>query len=203
LNLGKLGLNDRILAVVGVLAFVNLFLPWYSASFSGVDGIAGGSFSANAWNGGVGFEAWFPMILLLAVGVLVALPAFDKQVTVPGGYAAYGIAGAVATLLVLLRWLTYPSVPSVAGYSAGASFGTYIGLVLGLVATYFAYRSFTAAGGSLNNLGAAFASTPANQADVPLQAGYPAADPYGQQPTQPPYQAPQQPYQPPQGPPSA
>jgi hypothetical protein len=202
LNLGKLGLNDRILAVVGILAFVDLFLPWYTVSVkavAGEPGFYGGSASANAWNGGVGFEAWFAMLLLLAVGVLVALPAFDKQVTVPGGYAAYGIAAAVATLLILLRWLTFPSVPSGFGVSAGAGFGLYVGIVLGLVGTFFAYRSFTAAGGSLSNIGAAF-SSPASAGQVPQQTGYPAADPYGQQPTQPPYQAPQEPYQPPQGP---
>jgi hypothetical protein len=201
LNLGKLGLNDRILAAVGILAFVNLFLPWYSASFSGVSGFGGGSYSANAWNGGVGFEAWFPMLVLLAIGVLVALPAFEKKVELPGGYALFGIAAAVATLLVLLRWLTYPSVPSTPGFSAGASFGTYIGIVLGIVAVVFSYLSFTAAGGTLNNIGAAF-SSPAQAGQLPQQTGYPAADPYGQQPTQPPYQAPQEPYQPPQGPPS-
>jgi len=206
LNLGKLGLNDRILAIVGILAFVDLFLPWYTVSVKAVAGDDGfnygGSASGNAWNGAVGFEAWFALLILLAIGVLVALPAFEKQVNLPGGYALFGIAAAVATLLILLRWLTFPSVPSGFGVSAGAGFGLYIGIVLGIVATVFSYLSFTAAGGSLSTIGAAF-SSPANQAgQVPQQTGYPAADPYGQQPTQPPYQAPQEPYQPPQGPPS-
>jgi hypothetical protein len=196
LNLGKLGLNDRILAAVGLLAFIDSFLPWYSVSVkaAAVEGFSGASYSGstNAWSSG--FAAWFSLLLLLAIGIVVALPAFEQKINLPGGFALIGILALVATVLILLRWLTYPSVPTDGldvGVSAGAGFGTYVGLVLGIVGVVFAYLSFTASGGSLSNIGAAFSSGNA----TPVE---PVADPYGQ--PQAPYQAPQAPYQPPQDP---
>ena len=209
MNLEKLGRNDRILAVVGLLAFIDSFLPWYKVSVksSGVDGLGAynASTSGNAWS--VGFGAWFPLILLLAIGVLVALPAFEQKVVLPGGDALLAIVALVATVIILIRWLTYPSVPSDAdlvGVTAGASFGTYLGLVLGLVATAFGYLGFTASGGTLNNIGAAFSKPAAPAAGQFQGQGYaPPAD-YGQQapyqPPQAPYQAPYQPPQDPNGP---
>jgi hypothetical protein len=199
LNLEKLGRNDRILAIVGILAFVDSFLPWYSVSVksAGVDGLGAysASSSGNAWS--VGFGAWFPLLLLLAIGVLAALPAFEQKVVLPGGDALLAIVALVATVIILIRWLTYPSVPDdgLVGVSAGASFGTYVGLVLGLVATAIGYLGFTASGGSLNNIGAAF-QKPANSGQVPGPGYAPPVD-YGQQA---PYQQPQAPYQPPQAP---
>jgi hypothetical protein len=205
LNLEKLGRNDRILAVVGILAFIDMFLPWYSVSSKGISvgGFteAGYSVSGNAWNGYVGFEAWFSLLLLLAIGVVAALPAFEQKVTLPGGHALLTILAALAVLLIVIRWLTYDSASSfgagIDGISAGASFGTYLGLVLALVSTAFAYLSFTADGGSLSNIGAAFQKPAAPDGQVPGQAYPPPVD-YGQ--PQAPYQPPQAPYQPPQDP---
>ncbi|HXR69738.1 hypothetical protein [Actinocrinis sp.] len=154
MDLTKLGRTERVLAIVGLLAFIDSFLPWYSVSFKGELGvIAGGSASANAWD--TGFWAWFPMLLLFAIGVLVALPAVGQNISLRGGFAAIGAASLLATIIVLIRWLTYPSVSDAFG-SAGADFGTYIGLILCVVATVFAYLAFTAAGGTLNNFAAAF-----------------------------------------------
>lgn len=168
MDLTKLGRTERILAIVGILAFVDTFLPWYTATAKGaLAAFGGGSYSSNGW--GSGFAAWFPLLLLLAIGVLAALPAFGRQVAVRGGYAAVGAAALVATLLILIRWLTYPSVPAEEAsiVDAGADFGTYIGLVLGVVATVFAYLGFTAEGGSLNRFGDAFKTpTGAGPADV-------------------------------------
>jgi hypothetical protein len=208
LNLEKLGRNDRILAVVGILAFIDSFLPWYSVSVksTGVDGLGAysASSSANAWS--VGFGAWFPLLLLLDIGVLAVLPAFEQKVNVPGGDATLAIAALLATVIILIRWLTYPSVPSdgLDGVSAGASFGTYVGLVIAIVAVVIGYLGFTASGGSLSNLGAAFQKPAAPTGQVPGQQGFD----YGQQgqqgqyqQPQAPYQQPQQPYQPPQQPP--
>jgi hypothetical protein len=167
-DLTKLGRTERILAIVGVLAFVDSFLNWYSVTFKGfsVAGVteSGETISGNAWN--VGFWAWFPMLLLLAVGIVVALPAFGQSVSIRGGYAALGSATLLATIIVLIRWLTYPTASNLYG-SAGADFGTYIGLILAVVATVFAYLGFTAAGGSINRFGDAFkAPTGAPPADV-------------------------------------
>lgn len=168
MDLTKLGRTERILAIVGILAFVDTFLPWYTASAKGELATFGaGSYSSNGWSSG--FAAWFPLILLIAIGVVAALPAFGRQFAVRGGYAAIGAAALVATLLILIRWLTYPSVPAdeAALVDAGADFGTYIGLILGVVATVFSYLAFTASGGSINRFGDAFKTpTGAGPADV-------------------------------------
>jgi hypothetical protein len=196
-----------------VLAFIDSFLPWYSVTVKAVavDGFSGGSYggSTNGWSSG--FAAWFPLLLLLAIGIVVVLPAFEQKINLPGGFALIGILSLVATILILLRWLTYPSVPSGGidvGVSAGASFGTYIGLVLGIVATVFAYLSFTASGGSLSNLGAAFQTSPSASVDPAAQGFQAPGAPYqapgaGYQDPNATYQPPQAPYQPPQNPPSA
>ncbi|HZU57803.1 MAG TPA: hypothetical protein VFA06_18165 [Actinocrinis sp.] len=186
MDLTKLGRSERVLAIVGLLAFIDSFLPWYSVSFKGELGvIAGGSVSGNAWD--VGFWAWFPMLLLLAVAVLLVLPAFGQNVSVRGGYASFGAASLLATIIVLIRWLSYPTVSDAYG-SAGADFGTYIGLILGIVATVFAYLGFTAAGGTLNNIGAAFKGQPAQEGGyTPPAGGYvPPASGYAQPGDQPP-----------------
>lgn len=167
MDLTKLGRTERILAIVGILAFVDSFLTWYSVTIRGfsVAGVTEGgvTISGNAWN--VGFWAWFPMLLLLAVGVVTALPAFGRSVSIRGGYAALGSATLLATIIVLIRWLSYPTASDAVG-SAGADFGTYVGLILGVVATVFAYLGFTAQGGSLNRFGDAFKTpTSAGPAD--------------------------------------
>jgi energy-coupling factor transporter transmembrane protein EcfT len=167
-DLTKLGRTERVLAIVGLLAFIDSFLTWWSYSVKGFalagTSFSGSTFSDSAWN--VGFWAWFPMVLLLVVGVLVALPAFGQRIAVRGGYAALGSATLLATVIVLIRWLTYPSASDAYG-SAGADYGTYVGLLLCVVATVFAYRGFTAEGGTLNRFGDAFkAKASAGPADV-------------------------------------
>jgi glucan phosphoethanolaminetransferase (alkaline phosphatase superfamily) len=181
-DLTKLGRTERVLAIVGLLAFIDSFLDWYSVTFKGFSlaGVSSSAYtaSANAWN--VGFWAWFPMLLLLAVGIVVALPAFGQRVSIRGGYAALGAATLLATIIVLIRWLTYPSASDLYG-SAGAAYGTYIGLVLCVVATVFAYLGFTAEGGSLATLGQSFKARTQQQ---PQQQYQQAPAQYQQQPQQ-------------------
>lgn len=187
MDLTKLGRTERVLAIVGLLAFIDSFLPWWSLSVGPI------SVSESGWSVGIG--GWLPLLLLLAVGVIVALPAFGQSVSVRGGYASFGAAALLATIIILIRWLTYPSASGLYG-SAGADFGTYVGLILGIVATVFAYLGFTAAGGSLNDLGAAFKGQPQQAGYVPPPGGYvPPAPGYGPPPEQ---QAPGTWQQPPQ-----
>ncbi len=169
MDLTKLGRTERVLAVVGLLAFINTFLPWWSVSAKGALGdIAGASASGNAYD--VGFWGWFPMYLLLVIGVLAALPAFGRSVAIRGGYAAIGAVSAICTLIVLILLLTYSPVPSEFSsvVNDNATFGAYLGLVLAIVATVFSYLAFTAAGGALNKFADAFKAQP----QVPQEAGY-------------------------------
>ena len=189
MDLTKLGRTERVLAIVGLLAFIDSFLPWWSFNIGPISG------SESGWSVGIG--GWFPILLLIAIGVLAALPAFGQSVNIRGGYAAYGAAATLATLIILIRWLTYPSASDLYG-SAGASFGTYVGLVLGIVAIVFAYLGFTAAGGTLNNIGAAFKGQqqPQEAGYAPPAGGYvPPASGYAQPGEQPPTWGQQQPPQ--------
>ena len=183
MDLTKLGRTERVFAIVGLLAFINTFLPWWSVSAKGsIAALAGtdASASGNAWD--IGFWAWFPMLLLLVLGILVALPAFGRTVVIRGGYAAFGAVSLLATIIVLILWLTYSPVPSeLSAYvDSSASFGTYLALVLGIVATVFAYLAFTAAGGSLNKFGDAFKPQPQPDAYVPPSGGYVPPAEFGQ-----------------------
>ena len=98
----------------GVVAFIDTFLPWASASALGI------SITVSAWT--VGFWAWFPMILLLAVGVAAFLPGLGVHSVPELPLVALGVA-ALALIIVLIRWATYPS-------GLGAGVGLIVGLVL-------------------------------------------------------------------------
>ena len=127
----------------GALAFITSFLPWYTVSFDfgGALGISS-SGSFNAWD--ANFGAWFPMLVLLAIGVLVALPHFGTQVP---NLALIWLAGAAAAfVIIILRWITFPSGDS-PGVSAGAGFGLFVGLVIAVasgVAGFLTYRASSA-----------------------------------------------------------
>ncbi|WP_031073867.1 hypothetical protein [Streptomyces sp. NRRL WC-3742] len=168
MDLTKLDTRSKVLAAIGLLALVDSFLPWYSVSQkTPYPGVAYGySTAGNAWDVGIG--GWLPMLLLLAVGVLVALPVLGRTVSVPGGWAAYGAVSLLATVIVVIRWVSYPSIPAEAAsfITAGADFGTYLGLLLGLGGVVVGYLGFTAGGGTLDDLrsGAAF-KEPQNPAE--------------------------------------
>lgn len=127
----------------GALAFITSFLPWYTVSFDFGAGLGlSSSGSANAWD--ANFGAWFPMLLLLAVGVMILLPHFGTQV--PNLSLIWLAAAAAAFVIIILRWITFPSGDG-PGVSAGAGFGLFVGLVIALasgVAGFLTYRASSA-----------------------------------------------------------
>lgn len=136
----------------GLLALIDSFLPWYSISIE--QGSLSRSESGGAWD--VGFIAWFSILLLIAAAVIAALPLLGK--TVPSGNIIWlGLAG-LAFVLILVRWLTYessadlpPGVEDVPGFSAGASFGTILGLILAAVSAVGAFLAYRSASSSSAN----------------------------------------------------
>jgi hypothetical protein len=56
------------------------------------------------------------------------------------------IVAAVAVIIILLRWVTYPDAPARSGIDAGARFGTYLGLIIAAVQTVFCYLRAVAGG---------------------------------------------------------
>ncbi len=158
MDISKLDRTRMALAIIGLVALVDMFLEWGHVSVNGESftGISGATH--NAW--GMGIGAWFPMLLLLAAGVLAALPAFGVEISLPGGLALLSaLAGALSILVILLRWVTYPSQSSL-GFTASwdASYGLYIGLVLAVAATAFGWLGYTAEGGNFKTIGESFKS---------------------------------------------
>jgi hypothetical protein len=121
----------------GALAFIVSFFPWYSIDF-GDTGFPGLSLdtSASAWDSG--FLAWFSMLLLLAVGVMVILPHFGTQV--PNLPMLWLGLSALSLLFVILRWVTFDTF----GGAAGAGFGLFVGLVLALASGAAGFLTFRA-----------------------------------------------------------
>ena len=166
--LGKLGRSGQVAVGAGLLAFVFSFLPWYTASVS----FLGQSISAHAsaWDAGIG--AWFPALLLVAIGVLTVLAALDTlkwpQLRL---WAVNTLGAVVAVIIIVLRWVTFPSAGdsglSDANASAGAGYALYVTLVLALAVAVFGYLAFTAQGGNVANLGAAFSGGESAPSEFP------------------------------------
>jgi hypothetical protein len=117
----------------GALAFIISFFPWYSFP-SELSAFIG---TITAWD--MGFLAWFPILLLLAAGVLVLLPHLGTQVpNLPMIWM--GLAGA-AVLFLLLRWVT---LPDYFGANGGIGFGFFIGLIVALASGAGAFMSYRA-----------------------------------------------------------
>lgn len=127
----------------GVVAIINSFLPWYSVSIS--IGALSNTNSVSSWS--IGFAAWFSVLLVVAAAVVVLLPHFGVEV--PSRPLVWlGLAG-LAFVMIILRWLTFPSVGSQAGadlgnIDAGASFGLFLGLVLAIVSAVGGWLTYQA-----------------------------------------------------------
>jgi hypothetical protein len=185
MDLSKLGRTELVLAAAGLLLFVFSLFPWYSISFLDV------TVDRDAWSYPNGFLDWFPILLLLVYGILLALPAFGVVLNAPllaspTNRAFIGLVlSAFAVLLFAIQGLTYPSAD---GYG-GPSWAYFVSLVIALAAGVQSYLGFTQQGGDFAAVGAGIK---ARTQATPQQPG----QPYGQQPGAASYPPPQQPGQP-------
>lgn len=231
MNQRRIAVPDIVFAAAGLLALVSTFLPWWKDT----DSYGGRSItvSVNGWNeaslngqsGAAGTTVtgplvWIPMLLLLILGIGALVRAFAAPQLLPGKVfyqAAVGVGG-LAALLVIVRWLTYysPTSRTVEGItiheSAGADFGTYLGLLCGLAVAGVAVwgmRLAPAGTGTSQGMDAFGQQQPGQQAGQfgGYAQGYAQApqgqygqpqQPYAQQPyaQQPGYGQQQQPYAP-------
>ncbi|HWG25808.1 hypothetical protein [Actinospica sp.] len=200
-----------MLSAAGLLLFIFSFLPWFSASVDmGILGSASGH--ANAWSDPSGFIDWFPVLLLLVYGVVLALPAFGVELNVPQlasgvNRAFIGLVlSAFAVLLFAIQGLTYPSLPAGISGSAGPSWGYFVALVIALAAGAQSYLGFTQQGGSLAAVGAGIKARTQQSAAQPEPQSEPQPEPAPfvppqQQPFQQPEDQAEQPQQQPPAPP--
>jgi hypothetical protein len=136
----NVGTNDLVVMGAGVLIFIVSFFPWIGVDLGSVD------VTGNAWD--AGFGAWFSVLLVVAVAAVAAARVFGgrSMPAVNNGAVSWtlitGAVSALAAIIILLRWVTYPS------YS-GARWGLFIGLVIAIVQAVFGYLSLVAAGEKL------------------------------------------------------
>jgi hypothetical protein len=147
---------DWVVIGAGGLAFIASFFNWYSASVS-----FGGlkqSHGVSAWS--AGFAAWFSVLLLVvAAGLVLAAAAGQAvKISVPLPVLTLGLS-VLALVLIVLRWLTFPSAKDELGSlgsgldaSSGAGVGLYIGLVCALAAAVASFMMFRASGGNFNQI---------------------------------------------------
>jgi hypothetical protein len=120
----------------GLFAFIVSFFPWASIDF-GDDGLLGSigvDTSISAWN--AAFLAWFPVMLLVAAGVVVFLP--HVGVAVPRQALTWLSLSAAAVVLILLRLVTFDSFIS-------PGVGLFLGLIAAIVSGVAAFLTFRAA----------------------------------------------------------
>ncbi len=140
----NVGTNDLVIMGAGVLMFIDSFLPWYGVDFHG---IGGGTLSG--WHF---FWNWLSIILVVAIAGAVAARVFANRALPPVAGGAYSwnlilaALGVLIVIILLIRWLTYPSAPAHSGINAGARIGTYIGLIIAIVQTVFSYLNVVASG---------------------------------------------------------
>ncbi|GAA2067246.1 hypothetical protein GCM10009839_93840 [Catenulispora yoronensis] len=154
--LARLGRTGQVFVGGAILVFILSFLPWYTASVSFMGHSSSGSLSA--WD--AKFGAWFPVLLLIALGVVTALWALDIIKWPALLLWTIGTATAVVSaIIIILRWVTYPSASEADGFggsaSSGAGWALYVSLVIAIATAVFGYLGFTAAGGDIKNLAGA------------------------------------------------
>jgi len=155
----KLGRTGLVQAGGGLLAFLLSFFAWVSADISEEEKkflrLAGVSsdISHNAWQEGAGIGAWFPVLLLFGLGVVAVLVALETIKKLPTALLGVGLGG-LATLIILLRWLTY-------GDGLTAGWALYITLVVSIAVTAVSYLGLAAEGSSLSDIPGAFNKAPA------------------------------------------
>ncbi len=138
MDLNKLTIGDRVVAISAFVYLVAMFLPWYGLS---------NEFDYDASRNGFDyfFFGWIPLLLALALVAQVAISRFSTTELPKVGSLTWGqvdlIAAGLAAVLVLLRLLISDSV-SAFGVDLGdldRKFGLFIALLatLGLVAGAF------------------------------------------------------------------
>ena len=120
----------------GLAAFIFSFFPWASVDVGdgGMLDAMGIDTSVSAWN--AGFLGWFPILLLLAAGVIIFLPHVGTEV--PRLAMNWLILSGVAVLFILLRLVTLETLVS-------PSVGLFLGLIAAIVSGVAALLTFRAA----------------------------------------------------------
>ncbi|CAM3945237.1 hypothetical protein KIPE111705_32815 [Kibdelosporangium persicum] len=118
----------------GIIGLVVSFLPWFRATEPVAVGLRaqGAPTWIPVWEGN--FLAWFPVVLLLAVSVLLLWQRFGRPVRMTS--SLWLTLGMLAVVMIVLRWITLPA-------SVVSGFGLYLGLMVAAgsgAAAFLAFR---------------------------------------------------------------
>lgn len=118
----------------GIVALVVSFLPWYRLvdTLEQQSAAVGAATWITVWQGN--FLAWFPIVLLMAVSVLILWQRFGKPVQLMS--SLWLTLAILAIVMILLRWVTLPA-------TIRSDYGLYLGLIAALVsggAGFLAFR---------------------------------------------------------------
>lgn len=178
----RLGRTGQVFVGGALLILILSFLPWYSASFTFMGHTESGHLAA--WHSA--FGAWFPVLLLLALGVVTVLWALGTVKWSALFLWTVGTATAIlAAIIIVLRWITFPSASSAgddlgASGSAGAGWALYVSLVVAAAMAVFGYLGFVGAGGDIKNVQGALRQR--DQVGPPPSQGGGQGGPYGPPP---------------------
>jgi len=142
----KLSNGDIVVGAGLIIGLIALFLPWYSYSSSdnGIAGVTGGFSYSGSVSGLNYWTGWFFFLAVLVGLALIILRTFVPSVAIPAlplnDSMTYIVVGAVMAVAALL-WLVIgaPASFSGPGYSAGVSFGLFIGLITGIAVAVGGY----------------------------------------------------------------
>jgi len=129
---------DLGIMAAALIALIGSWLPFYTVSVGGVLNISG---HISGWHG---FFGWFAVLVALAAAVLVALPLFGVNLSLPVPVAQAALAGFVLALLcMILALFVTPGggCPSGIGISCdtGRGFGYWLALLAILAGTGLAF----------------------------------------------------------------
>jgi hypothetical protein len=142
IDLGRLSQLDRGIVGGAVVVFISGFLPWWgykgplSAYAPSVDGFS------------TGFSGWAGILLLFLAGLYLFLRRMDVSLPALPVGPAVAVAGvaALGLLLVVIRWLTLPSVPAALRGTIGTKYGLFVALLAGIVEVVCAVVELRASG---------------------------------------------------------
>lgn len=145
MDLSKLSLGEKLVAVGGIILFIGVFLPWYSVSSA----YGGGSASTSLWTTSQGIGILILLACIVGVGILV-LRMFEvldlNDQGVPESLVVL-IAAAVAGVFVVIRVISIPDggvglLGAAAGISVGRTWGLFIGVIAAAIFVVGAVMKF-------------------------------------------------------------
>jgi hypothetical protein len=152
----RLSNGDAVVGIALIVALIAIFLPWYSATASF------GGFNSSVSVGGLSYWAgWLYFIAVLAGLLLYVLRTFVPNVAMPAlpqTDAILYIGTGVFMVVMAIFWLLLGSGTASAsgpGFSAGASFGLFIGLIAAVAVAVGGYLKRSDAQPATRPLGSA------------------------------------------------